>query len=140
MSHESLNSTRPADVCQNLLAALDASEGRRRRRRRDTTPDAIGLAIKRSLLERVLAEDPNPEAFEEWLLNQSLAHNGAESAGAVSAMARIVFEEWRMAHALEEFRVWLDQGAPSADADNTPLNEDNSLVLSRVRETVSEQK
>src|SRR5690606_22702639 len=42
---------RPADFCRGLLAALDASEGRRRRRKRDTTPDAIGLAIKRELLE-----------------------------------------------------------------------------------------
>jgi len=35
---------RPAVVCGQLLAALAASDGRRRRRKRDTTPDAIGLA------------------------------------------------------------------------------------------------
>src|SRR2546422_5226163 len=38
---------RPGEICRELLAALDASEGRRRRRKRDTTPDAIGLTIKR---------------------------------------------------------------------------------------------
>jgi hypothetical protein len=31
-------------------------------------------------------------------------------------MARSVLEEWRLAHSLEEFRVWLEQGAPSDDA------------------------
>jgi hypothetical protein len=31
-------------------------------------------------------------------------------------MARAVFEEWRLAHALGEFRLWLEQGAPSDDA------------------------
>ena len=39
---------RPAEVCSQLLRALDASEGRRRRRKRDTTPDAIGLELKRN--------------------------------------------------------------------------------------------
>ena len=38
---------RPAEVCAALLAALEAAEGRRRSRKRDQTPDAIGLAIKR---------------------------------------------------------------------------------------------
>ena len=59
---------RPAEVCAALLAALEAAEGRRRSRKRDQTPDGIGLAIKRELLQRAVQEDPNPEAFEEWLL------------------------------------------------------------------------
>jgi hypothetical protein len=37
-------------VCRALLAALDASEGRRRRRKRDATPDAVGMSLKRWLL------------------------------------------------------------------------------------------
>src|SRR5207302_36205 len=37
---------RPALVCGALFTALDASEGRRRRRKRDTTPDAIGMLLK----------------------------------------------------------------------------------------------
>ena len=45
---------RPAEVCRELLAALEASEGRRQRRKRDTTPDAIGLAIKLDLLQRAI--------------------------------------------------------------------------------------
>lgn len=113
MSHSAI---RPAQVCGALLAALEAAEGLRRNRKRDQTPDGIGLAIKRDLLQRAVRENPNPEAFEEWLLQCALAC-APESAGAVSAMARAIFDEWRLAHSLHEFKNWLDQGAPSADAD-----------------------
>ena len=105
---------RPGAVCRELLAALDASEGRRRRRKRDTTPDAIGLAIKRELLERAVAADPEPDQFEGWLHEQCLAAGGSE--GGVRAMALSVFEEWRLAHDAESFREWLARGAPSDDA------------------------
>lgn len=107
---------RPAYICQALLAALEASEGRRRRRKRDTTPDAIGLAIKRRLLEQAVHEDPDPDTFEAWLLQCAVSlEEMPASDGAVAAMARAVFEEWRMVHSLENFRDWLEQGAPSDD-------------------------
>jgi len=32
-------------------------------------------------------------------------------------MARAVFEEWRLVHYMSEFKVWLERGAPSEDAD-----------------------
>jgi hypothetical protein len=107
---------RPADVCRALLAALEASEGRRRTRKRDQTPDAFGLSVKRELLQRAVAEDPEPESFEEWLLTYPLTVQAPELAGPAHAMARAVFEEWQLAHALGEFRTWLQQGAPSDDA------------------------
>jgi hypothetical protein len=107
---------RPADVCRALLAALEASEGRRRKRKRDQTPDAFGLAVKRALLQRVVEDDPEPEAFEKWLLDYPLTCEAPELAGPSSAMARAVVEEWRLAHALGEFRLWLEQGAPTDDA------------------------
>jgi hypothetical protein len=107
---------RPAEVCGALLAALEAAEGRRRSRKRDQTPDAIGLSIKRELLQRAVREDPNPEAFEEWLLGASQKCDKAESTGAISAMARAIFEEWKLAHSMNEFKTWLDRGAPSDDA------------------------
>jgi hypothetical protein len=105
---------RPGDICRELLAALEASEGRRQRRKRDTTPDAIGLTLKRELLERAVAADPEPDEFEAWLLEQCRAAGGAE--GGVRAMALSIFEEWRLAHQAEPFRAWLAQGAPSDDA------------------------
>lgn len=107
---------RPAQVCRALLAALEASEGRRKKRKRDQMPDAIGLAIKRDLLERAVEEDPSPEAFEEWLLNYPLTCVAPEVSGPASAMARAVFEEWRLAHSLDDFKNWLERGAPSDDA------------------------
>ena len=106
--------TRPSAVCRELLAALEASEGRRQRRKRDTTPDAIGLGIKRDLLERAVAADPEPGAFEAWLLDQCRGAGGAE--GGVRAMALSIFEEWRLAQEAEPFREWLARGAPSDDA------------------------
>jgi hypothetical protein len=112
-------STRPAEVCTALLAALEASEGRRRSRKRDQMPDAIGLTVKRDLLKRVVADDPNPEEFEGWLLNYVLLYGSPESSGASAAMARAVFEEWRLVHHMHEFKVWLDGGAPSEDTDDT---------------------
>jgi hypothetical protein len=113
----SSQSFRPADVCRALLAALEAAEGRRKRRKRDQTPDAIGLAVKREVLERVVEDDPAPEMFEGWLLSYAQKSEGKHSAGAVSAMARAVLDEWRLAHSLGDFKAWLDSGAPSDDAD-----------------------
>src|SRR5919201_4382292 len=105
---------RPSTVCRELLAALEASEGRRRRRKRDTTPDAIGLGIKRALLEAAVAEDPEPSEFERWLLERCLAAGG--EAGATRAMALEVLAEWRLASSPPIFGAWLDHGAPSDDA------------------------
>jgi hypothetical protein len=108
-----MDTFRPADVCKALLAALDAADGRRRSRKRDQTPDAIGLALKREILERVVEENPDAENFEAWLLNYPQSHH---IPGAVAAMARAVLDEWHMAHAMGDFKAWLDHGAPSDDA------------------------
>jgi hypothetical protein len=113
----SVDALRPAEVCRALLAALQAADGRRRKRKRDQTPDAIGLSIKRSLLARAVQDDPSPNAFEEWLLHYPNTYATSESPGAVAAMARTVLEEWRLAHSSEAFRDWLQRGAPSDDAD-----------------------
>jgi hypothetical protein len=81
-------SRRPSALGRDLLAVLEVSEGRRRRRKRDTIPDAIGLGIKRRLLEAAVVDDPEPEAFESWLLERC-------PVGA--------------------FDTWLAEGAPSDD-------------------------
>ena len=105
---------RPARVCGQLLAALDASEGRRRRRKRNTTPDAIGMAIKRRLLEETVRDDPDPGDFEGWLLQHS--EDGPSTAsGPARAMALDVLADWRLAERSDGFRSWLEQGAPSED-------------------------
>lgn len=104
---------RPIDVCRALLDALDATEGRRRRRKRNTSADAIGIGMKRELLERALQDDPDPADFEGWLLERCFEHGRGE--GAWRAMALDIFQEWRMAGAAPSFRTWLEAGAPSDD-------------------------
>jgi hypothetical protein len=109
---------RPADICRALLAALEASEGRTRKRKRDQTPDAFGLSVKRMLLQRAIEDDPAPDAFEAWLLAYASNCTAPELAGPAFAMGRAVFDEWRLAHSLGEFRQWLERGAPSDDASD----------------------
>jgi hypothetical protein len=113
---------RPGEVCKSLLLALEASEGRRKRRKRDQTPDAIGLTVKRALLERAVRDDPDGERFEAWLLEYAQDNDHPESAGAVAAIARVVYEEWQMAHSLTDFKAWLERGAPSDDAEPSSPN------------------
>src|SRR5262245_22778833 len=122
---------RPAEICAALLAALEASEGRRRSRKRDQTADAIGLALKRELLESAVQEDPDPEAFESWLLQRGAACDATETSGAVSAMARTIFEDWRLAHVNLEFKSWLDRGAPSDDARGSTRDRGSAEKLDR---------
>jgi len=104
---ESSNALRPADICRSLLAALEASEGRRRKRKRDQTPDAFGLSVKRELLQQAVEHDPPPEAFEEWLLNYPQTFKARELVGPACAMARAVFKEGRLADASGQLRASL---------------------------------
>ena len=110
-----MTALRPAHLCEALLLALDASEGRRRRRKRDTTPDALGLSLKRRLLVRAVEADPDPDAFEAWLLECCLARAADDAVGAARAMAREIIAEWRLAATSAEFRMWLGSGARSED-------------------------
>jgi hypothetical protein len=102
---------RPAAFCAMLLRALDVSDGRRSRRKRSTTADALGLSMKRDLLQRAAALDPAPADFEAALLQLAMDRGG----GAL-AMAREIFDEHRLAQASPAFRAWLESGAPSEDA------------------------
>jgi hypothetical protein len=105
---------RPAELCSRLLLALDASEGRRRRRKRDTTPDAIGMEMKRSLLQDTVQQDPDPEVYEDWLLNCCVASDAPS--GPMRAMALDILSDWHLSQSSAEFRQWFEQGAPSEDA------------------------
>jgi len=106
---------RPADFGRAMLAAVDASEGRRRRRQRDTTPDAVGLGLKREMLERLVAEDPDADGLEGWLLTQCLERSEPHGAGPVRAMALEILDEWRLCQTVPAFGDWLARGAPSDD-------------------------
>ncbi|HZR99312.1 MAG TPA: type III secretion fhipep protein [Chloroflexota bacterium] len=104
----------PGEFSRRLLHTLAASDGRRKRRKRNTTPDAIGLDLKRELLERAAAADPAPEVFEAWLLQQAL---GAPAGGPVRAMCAEIWDEYAVARQDPEFSAWLAEGAPSEDAE-----------------------
>jgi hypothetical protein len=109
------NAPRPARVCGELLAAIEASEGRRKRRARNTTADAIGLEIKRQLLEEIVRDDPDADDLEQWLVERCQREGAAD--GPVRAMALMIWDEWRLARTTSEFRRWLEEGAPSADRE-----------------------
>jgi molybdopterin converting factor small subunit len=111
---------RPAEVCRALLMALEAADGRRKSRKRDQTADTIGIAVKRALLSRAVDEDPDPNSFEEWLLQYPSTCAEHALIGPARAMARAVYDEWKLAQTLPEFRSWLELGAPSEDADGGP--------------------
>lgn len=108
---------RPAQLCAALLAALAASRGRSGSRKRDQTADGIGLGMREALLNSAIHDDPEPAAFEQWLLVQAAA---SACPGAMQAIARAVFDEWQLAHRMDGFMVWLEHGAPSADAQAAP--------------------
>jgi hypothetical protein len=113
MNRGDVRFARPADLCRDLLEALEATEGRRRRRKRNTTPDSIGIAIKRELLEAAAIDDPEPEAFEGWLVERCQA--AGTGSGPYRAMALVILEEWNLARVADSFRGWLQSGAPSDD-------------------------
>ena len=110
----------PKDVCEALLAAMRASDGRRRKRKRDTTADSLGMALKRELLERAVRDAPSGEELEGWLIRQcdDMVAAGAGDGG-VRAMAKDILDEWRLASAAPSFRAWLESGAPSADGEES---------------------
>ena len=119
----------PSEFSRLALKAIEASEGRRKRRKRDTTPDKIGLEIKRELLERAADEDPAPEAFEAWLLKQALA---VPASGPVRALCGQIMDEYRVAVVDPHFSKWLAEGAPSEDATEAAPGQDAELSRKRV--------
>jgi hypothetical protein len=73
------------------------------------------MSLKRQLLAQSVDADPDPEAFEAWLLERCLIGAADASIGALRAMAREVLAEWQFAAASADFREWLAAGAPSED-------------------------
>lgn len=108
-----MSALRPAAFCRELLVALEASEGRRRRRKRNTSADAIGLTIKRELLEQAVVDDPDHNDFEGWLLDRTL--QAGDGSGGVRAMALGIWDEWKLVISGDGYRAWLENGAPSDD-------------------------
>lgn len=109
-------SVTPVELCRGLLGALDASEGRRKRRARNTTADSIGMALQRELLEDVVREDPAPDEFEAWLLHRCEMEGVGD--GAIRAMALSVWDQWQLAQRAPDVRAWILAGAHSDDRES----------------------
>ncbi|MEO6209796.1 MAG: hypothetical protein ABIQ10_06670 [Gemmatimonadaceae bacterium] len=103
----------PAQLCRGMLDGLDASEGRRKRRSRNTTADSIGLEIQREMLTDAVRDEPDAAGFERWLQERCVAQG--ESDGAHRAMALMIWHEWQLASQLEGGGAWLTTGARSDD-------------------------
>lgn len=96
---------RPRDLAILQLAARDLLP---RRRARDQQADLIGLDLKRHVLERIAALDPEPAGLEAALL--AIVHELGTPSGPARAVAMSVREEWQaacltpnwMAHLLAE--------------------------------------
>lgn len=102
----------PAEFARQALEAIESSEGRRKRRHRNTTPDRIGLDLKRKILEDVITHAPPPAELEDHLF---ALVNASDDPGATRAMCSDVLDEYRAAATSPGFRGWLEQGAPSDD-------------------------
>jgi hypothetical protein len=81
-------------VCRDLLATLVDADAALRRRNR-FVPELIGRAYERALLERAIADDPEPGDFEAWLVDRCV-ELAPESAGElwVRRMAVEIRAQW----------------------------------------------
>jgi hypothetical protein len=89
---------RPRDLALLLLASGDL---RPRQRARDQQADVAGLELKRRVLDRVAAIDPEPAELEAALV-QIVGEIGTPS-GPTRAVATTFREEWQAACASAEW-------------------------------------
>ena len=125
----------PGAFARQMLRAIEASEARTMRRKRDQLPDVIGLGIKRGLLARAAEENPPPDGFEAWLMQQAL---DASASGGILAMCGEIIDEYRLAAMDHTFQAWLQEGAQSADATEQP-REDSGGMRARRRQAADRE-
>lgn len=83
---------RPRDLALLLLASGDLLP---RQRARDQQADLAGLALKRRLLDRLAALDPEPADVEAALAR--IIDEIGPPTGPTRALAALVYEEWQTA-------------------------------------------
>lgn len=89
---------RPRDLALLILASGDLVP---RQRARDQQADREGLRLKRDVLQRLAALDPEPEALEAALLG--IVQEMGPPLGPARAIAVSVYEEWQAACAAPEW-------------------------------------
>lgn len=106
---------RPAEFARLARGSIEVSEGRRRRRQRDTLADSLGLDMKRDLLLAIEAADPEPEDFERFLLEYALTH---QPSGSIRGVCTDLWSEWESAQLAPTFADWLRSGAQERGDEN----------------------
>jgi len=101
---------RPRDLALLLLASGDLLP---RQRARDQQADRAGLDLKRRLLNRLVALDPEPADLEATLLR--IVEEFGAPTGPTRAVAAIVRDEWLAACVSPEWVAQLLAEATSAD-------------------------
>jgi hypothetical protein len=81
---------RPRDVA---LLLLNSGELLPRQRLRSQTPDAVGLELKRRLLQSLVALDPEPAELDTAL--ERLVLEGGTPVGPLRALALAFRDEWQ---------------------------------------------
>jgi hypothetical protein len=112
---------RPRDLALLLLSSGDL---RPRKRARDQQADLIGLELKRTILQRLAALDPEPADLYAVLV-RIVEETGAPT-GPVRAVARVVREEWQMACAAPEWVAQLLAEAMQESARDQPRDRQSS--------------
>jgi hypothetical protein len=103
---------RPRDLALLMLASKDTLP---RMRARDQQADRAGLDLKRRLLERIAAFDPEPAELQQTLAQ--VIQELSPPSGPVRALAIVFHEEWQCACATPE---WIAQLLAEALAGSTP--------------------
>lgn len=93
---------RPADLAQLLLAGPGL---RSRQRARDQQADKAGLELKRQILERLAALDPEPEQLD--LAFEQIVREIGQPYGPTRAVCLSVRGDWEAACSSPHFIPWL---------------------------------
>src|SRR5262249_1917593 len=107
---------RPAEFARLARRSIEVSEGRRRRRQRDTLADSLGLEMKQALLLAIEAADPEPEDFERFLLEDALLPG--RPSGPTRGVCTDLWGEWAQIQLLPDFAEWLRSGAVERGDEN----------------------
>jgi hypothetical protein len=103
---------RPRDLALLLLASGDL---RPRQRARDQQADHAGLALKRRVLDRIAALDPEPADLEATLAR--IVEEMGPPLGPTRAIAVTIRDEWQDARAAPEWVQQLLQTATHAEGE-----------------------
>ena len=106
---------RPGDFARILLAGDGAPP---RARARDQQADLAGESLRRHVLHRLVALDPDPESLDETLL--AIALEQAEPTGPSRGVCSAIRQEWEMARMSPSYWSFLIAQALQADQDEGP--------------------